>query len=296
MPHVIANDIRIEYDTRGDSEDPTVLLIMGLGHQLTMWHASFCDILVESGYHVVRFDNRDAGLSESFDEAGKPNIMGAMMGGERLDAPYTLDDMAADAVGLLDALEIDSAHVAGASMGGMIAQTIAINHPDRVDSLTSIMSTTGNRSLPQATPEAMQALLTPPAPEDDEEAAIERSLRIWDVLESPAYPTDEETQRTWLRRDYRRSYNPTGIARQLAAIIAHGDRREGLRELDIPVVVLHGADDPLIRVEAGKDTAETIPGAELRIVEGMAHDFPLELVEEMANAVLRAARRAEDGS
>ncbi|MGM0555574.1 MAG: alpha/beta fold hydrolase [Myxococcota bacterium] len=291
MAQVEANGIRIEYETFGDPDDPTILLVMGLGNQLTMWHTDICESLVDQGLYVVRFDNRDIGLSEKFDHAGKPNILPALIGAP-IKAPYSLDDMAADAVGLLDAIDVERAHIAGVSMGGMIAQTVAINHPDRVHSLTSIMSTTGNSSLPRGKPDAMKVLVMPPADPNDPEAVVERGLEVWRTLQSPAYPTPDELREQWIRRDYRRSYYPAGVARQLAAIIDHGDRREGLRQLDLPTVVLHGEDDPLIPVEAGEDTALVIPNSELRIIDGMGHDLPLELTDEFVDAMVTAARRA----
>ncbi len=295
MPQVQANGISIEYESFGPEDRETVLLIMGLGGQLTVWQEELCHELVERGYRAIRFDNRDVGLSTKFDEAGMPDmaaIFGALMTGARPNAPYSLDDMAADAVGLLDALEIERAHIAGASMGGMIAQLVAANHPDRALSLTSIMSTTGNPALPQAKPEAMEVLMAPAAPADDLEAIVARGMKAWTTIGSPGYRTDEKTLREWVLRDARRSFYPVGTARQMAAIVANGDRREKLKNIAVPAVVLHGADDPLVPVEGGKDTAASIPGAELRIVPGMGHDFPTSLVQVFADAITAAAARA----
>lgn len=294
MAQVQANGISIEYETFGDKSKETVLLIMGLGGQLTMWPVEFCEELVSRGYHVVRFDNRDIGLSTKFDAAGMPDmaaIFGALMAGKPATSAYSLDDMAADAAALLDALGIKAAHIVGASMGGMIAQLVATNHPERTLSLTSIMSTTGNPALPQAKPEAMAVLMSP-APEGDIEGAITRGIEAWKVIGSPGFPTDDATLRTWVTRDVNRSLYPVGTARQMAAIVANGDRREKLKKLNVPTVVVHGADDPLVPVEGGKDTAANIPGAELRIVPGMGHDFPLGLVKTYADAVSSVIERA----
>jgi pimeloyl-ACP methyl ester carboxylesterase len=219
-------------------------------------------------------------------------IFGALMTGAKPAAPYALDDMAADAVGLLDALGVARAHIAGASMGGMIAQLVAANHPERALSLTSIMSTTGNPALPQAKPEAMEVLMSPAAPAGDWEAIAARGIKAWNTIGSPGYRTDEKTLREWVLRDAKRSFYPAGVARQMAAIVANGDRREKLKNIRIPAVVLHGADDPLVPVEGGKDTAASIPGAELRIVPGMGHDFPISLVGTFADAITAAASRA----
>nr|AKN78217.1 Est16 [uncultured bacterium] len=294
MPQVQSNGITIEYESFGPADRETVLLIMGLGAQLTMWPVELCNELVARGYRAIRFDNRDVGLSTKFDAAGMPDmaaIFGALMSGKPASAPYSLDDMAADAVGLLDALGVKRAHIVGASMGGMIAQLVAINHPDRVLSLTSIMSTTGNPALPQGKPEAMAVLMTP-APEGDIEAAVARGINAWKVIGSPGFPTDDKILREWVTRDVRRSLYPVGVARQMAAIVANGDRREKLKNLDVPAVVLHGGDDPLVPVEGGKDTAANIPGAELIVVPGMGHDFPIALVKTFADAISKATARA----
>jgi pimeloyl-ACP methyl ester carboxylesterase len=294
MPQVKANGIDIEYESFGPADRETVLLIMGLSGQLTMWPVDLCNELVARGYRAIRFDNRDVGLSTKFDAAGMPDmaaIFGAVMAGKTAPAPYSLDDMAKDAVGLLDALGIKRAHIAGASMGGMIAQLVAANHPERVLSLTSIMSTTGNPALPQAKPEIMGLLMTP-APEGDMEAAIQRGIKVFQTIGSPGFPTDEKILREWITRDVKRSNYPVGVARQMAAIVSNGDRREKLKKVKAPTVVLHGADDPLVPVEGGKDTAASIAGAELRIVPGMGHDFPIALVKTFADAITAAAARA----
>ena len=275
MANASANGIRIEYETFGDSSASPLLLIMGLGAQMILWDEQFCEQLAAKGHYVIRFDNRDIGLSTKFDEAGMPNVMeamGAVMSGEKISSPYSLNDMADDAVGLLDALNIDKAHICGASMGGMIAQTIAIRHPDRVLSLTSIMSSTGDRSLPQGTPDAMAVLLTP-APQE-REASIEHAIKIWRTIAGPGFPFDEERIRNRATLSYDRCFNPAGVARQLVAIMAHGDRTSSLDSVTAPTLVIHGADDPLVPLECGKATAEAVSGADILVIDGMGHDLP----------------------
>ncbi len=295
MAQISANGIDIEYERFGPEDRETVLLIMGLSGQLTLWPVELCDELVARGYHVIRFDNRDIGLSTKFDHAGLPDmaaLIGALMTGATPDAPYALDDMAADAVGLLDALGIEKAHIVGASMGGMIAQLVAINHPEKTLSLTSIMSTTGNPELPQAKPEAMAALAAPAPDPNDLEAVVQRGMNTWKTIGSPGFQTDEDQLREWVLRDFHRSFYPQGILRQMAAIISNGDRREKLKAVTAPTVVLHGIDDPLVPIEGGRDTAASIAGAELIEVPGMGHDFPLSLVTTFADAISKAASRS----
>lgn len=275
MPNVPANGIKIEYDTFGDSSSPALLLVMGLGTQMIAWREEFCEQLAAKGLHVIRFDNRDIGLSTKFEEAGIPDIMATMtafMDGKPVETPYSLDDMADDAIGLLDALNIEKAHICGASMGGMIVQIMAYRHPSRVLSLTSIMSTTGNPDLPQGKPEAMAALTTP-AP-DGREAIIENGVDAVRIIGSTGFPFDEETARKFSAEAYDRSYYPQGMARQMAAIVAQEDRRASLASVNVPTLVIHGDADPLVPIEGGKDTAESIPGAELLIIKGMGHDNP----------------------
>ncbi|MEQ8283688.1 MAG: alpha/beta hydrolase [Parvibaculum sp.] len=295
MPQIKANGISLEYESFGPEDRETVLLIMGFSGQLTMWPVELCDEIVKRGYRAIRFDNRDVGLSSKIEEAGVPDmekVVGSLLGGAAYVPAYSLDDMAADAAGLLDALGIERAHIVGASMGGMIAQLVAANHPEKTLSLTSIMSNTGNPDLPQGKPEAMGALLAPAPAPDDIEAIVQRGIDTWKTIGSPGYKTDDATIREWVLRDVKRSYYPVGTARQLAAIVGNGDRREKLKRVKAPTVVLHGADDPLLPVEGGKDTAASIAGAELRIVPGMGHDFPVSLVPVFADAIEAAAKRA----
>ena len=288
MPQITANGIAIEYETHGDPANPPLLLIMGLGAQLTLWPIELVEALVARGFYVIRHDNRDIGLSEKFGHGGVPNFRRvALMRlfGLRARLPYRLTDMADDAAGLLAALGIDSAHIVGGSMGGMIAQLLAIHHPQRVRTLTSIFSTTGNPRLPRPRPEAMNALLDRAPANATLEQVIPIGIRVARAIGSPAYPTPEERLRERIARDYARSFYPEGPARQIAAIMDDGDRRKRLRRVTAPTLVIHGTDDPLVPVEGGRDTAKAIPGAKLHEIPGMGHDLPLELVDEIAGAI-----------
>jgi len=293
VPSASANGITIEYEEFGDPAAPPLVLVMGLGAQMILWDEEFCSGLAARGHRVIRFDNRDVGLSTKLVAAGTPNILAAMSGrlfGRKLEAPYTLSDMAADTVGLLDALGIRRAHVVGASLGGMIAQTLAIEHPARVRSLTSIMSTTGDPSLPMARAEAMAALLSPVP--SDREGNVARAVRIFRTIGSPGFPFDEERVRRRAARSYDRCFHPAGPARQLLAIVASGSRRPRLARVRVPALVIHGAGDPLIPVEGGIDTAAAIPGAELLIIEGMGHDLPRGVWPQVIDAITALAERA----
>ena len=292
MPQIAANGVTLEYETYGNPAHPPLLLIMGLGAQLTLWPIELVDALVARGYRVIRYDNRDIGLSTKFTAAGVPDlpaVMMAMMSGKPPALPYTLTDMADDAAALLTALGIDRAHIVGASMGGMIAQLVAINHADRVASLTSIMSTTGNPTLPPAKPEAMAALMERPTTAELINV-LALGLRISRAIGSPGYPAPEDRLRTRIERDFRRSFHPTGAGRQMVAIMADGDRRERLKAVTAPTLVIHGEVDPLVPVEGGKDTAAAIPGATLLTIPGMGHDLPLELVDRIADAIAGVAK------
>lgn len=287
---VYVNDIELVYDTFGEDSASPLLLIMGLGAQMIAWDEGFCTQLAGKGYRVIRFDNRDVGLSTKFDEAGVPDVLTVMQAqaqGEAVQAPYTLGDMADDAVGLLDALEVESAHVVGISMGGMIAQMMTTQDPGRVRTLTSIMSTTGDPELPPPEPEALSILLTP-AP-TDRAGYIENSVQASRVLSGPGFPTDEERTRERAGQFFDRSLNPEGTARQLAAVIASGSRKEALRSVTVPTLVIHGDADPLVPVECGRDTADAIPGAELLIIEGLGHDLPPAVWPQVIDAIARHA-------
>jgi pimeloyl-ACP methyl ester carboxylesterase len=277
MPKAKANNIDLEYDTFGRPEDAPLLLIMGLGAQMITWVDEFCKELAKNGFYIIRYDNRDIGLSTKLDKAGVQNLMkviNAAQRGQLINASYTLNDMADDAVGLLDYLNIEKAHICGASMGGMIAQTIAIRHPTRVLSLVSIMSSTGNPDLPQPKPQAMQALLTP-TPEE-REAYINHTVKMGRILYGSGFPYDEELRRKLAEQAYDRSFYPDGFNRQMTAILASGSRKTALQSVKVPTLVIHGADDPLVPLEAGKDTANSIPNAELLIINGMGHSLPPE--------------------
>jgi len=296
MSKVTANGIQIEYETFGNPSGRPLLLIIGLGGQLIFWDEALCRDLAGRGHYVIRFDNRDAGLSTKFDKAGVPNIVeifGKMMRGQKIGAPYTLDDMADDAAGLLDALGIQRAHICGMSMGGMIAQTMAIRHPSRLRSLISIYSTTGNPELPQAKPEVMGLLIAPPPKE--REAFSKHMVGLFKAISGPGFPVDEEWTGKILGRSYERCFYPQGMMRQLVAILAHGNRKPALTSVRVPTLVIHGTEDPLVPVEGGKDTAQAIPGAQLMLIEGMGHDLPHGgawpcIVEAVAAHTMRATR------
>jgi pimeloyl-ACP methyl ester carboxylesterase len=296
MPQLPCNGITLDYDSFGPTDAPAILLIMGLGAQKGRWNQELCDALVALGYRVIRYDNRDSGGSSRCDNTGLPDLS-ALLRGEPLNAlPYTLEDMADDAIGLLDALAIARAHVAGASLGGAVAQIAAARHPQRVLSLTSIMSSSGNPMLPPPTPAAAQALFAPMPLLQDEASIVADALRRYRVIASPAYPTESARLERMFAEEYRRCFNPTGVARQLAAILANGDRRPLLRQLRLPTVVVHGAADPLIPPECGRDVAASIPGAEYREIPGMGHDFPVQLTGVLADAIASAVRRGEAAS
>lgn len=296
MAKVQANGMTIAYDSFGSAQAETMLLISGLGVQMIRWAVPFCEALARQGYQVVRFDNRDAGLSTHLDGVPVPELMvvaRAMARGVRPNVPYSLHDMADDAVGLLDALGIARAHVVGRSMGGMIAQLMASEHPDRVLSLTSIMSSSGNPALPPAMPEAVAALTRrAPDPAEDEEGFLAHAIGLSRVIASPGYPFDEAAQRVQALAELRRAHNPAGFGRQIAAIAATGDRRARLNTIAAPTLVVHGAADKLVPAAAGRDTAANIPGAALEVIEGMGHDLPPELYETVISGIVANARRA----
>lgn len=282
--------IDIAYERFGAPDLPPALLLMGLGTQMLGWPDGFCDALVGRGLHVIRSDNRDIGLSSHLSDAPAPDLA-AIFRGDTSSASYKLSDMAGDTVGLLDALGLNSVHLVGASMGGMIAQTMAIEHPGRVRSLTSIMSSTGDPSVGQATPQAMAALLSPPATTRDE--AIERTLSILRVIGSPGFELDEADVRWRTGLAFDRAHDPVGVARQLAAIAASGDRTAALGSVSAPTLVLHGADDPLVNANGGRATARAIPGAELVVLDGMGHHLSRELWAEIARHIGELIARAE---
>jgi len=268
---------------------------MGLGAQMISWFEEFCMMFIDKDFYVIRFDNRDVGLSTKFEEAGEPNIMNEIMTfqrGQKITPPYTLEDMADDAVGLMDALNIEKAHICGASMGGMISQIIAYRHPSRVLSLTSIMSTTGNPDLPQPKPEAMQVILKP-AP-TEREACIEESVKRRHIIYGSGFPYYEDREREFAAASYDRSFYPQGMSRQLVAVLAAENRKPKLSSIKVPTLVIHGGDDPLVSVDGGKETAEVIPGAKLVIIDGMGHSLPPDTWPQIVDAIAKNADKVNN--
>ncbi|HEY1959868.1 MAG TPA: alpha/beta hydrolase [Polyangiaceae bacterium] len=282
------NGVELEYEIFGRPSDPPMVLIMGLSMQMIAWDDPFCADLAGRGFRVIRFDNRDVGLSTHLVDKPAPDI-GALLAGDYSSAAYSLDDMARDTVGLLDVLDIPSAHFVGVSMGGMIAQCIAINHPARVRSLASIMSTTGDPNVGHAKPEVLGALLTPPPFERD--AYLAHGLGLWRLIGSPGFPFDEAATRELVGRSFDRSYDPIGAARQIAAIAAAPDRTAALANVKVPTLVIHGAEDPLIAPSGGEATARAIPGAELIVIPGMGHNLSPEVWPRVIDALVANARR-----
>jgi pimeloyl-ACP methyl ester carboxylesterase len=285
--------IEIAYERLGKPEAPVALLIMGIAAQLIHWPDAFCQALAGRGLQVVRFDNRDSGLSTHMTDAPAPNLPTALAG-DLSSASYTLSDMAGDAVGLLDVLGFEKAHVVGASMGGAIAQTMAIEHPGRVRSLTSMMSTTGDRSVGQASPDVLREVFGGPRGVTRDEV-IQQMVRASRATGSPAYPADEGEVAARAGRAYDRSYDPAGVARQAVATVASGDRTARLRELQVPALVIHGVADRLCDPSGGRATAEAIPGAELVVIEGMGHNLPPGLRLPLAERIAAFMWRAEGG-
>jgi pimeloyl-ACP methyl ester carboxylesterase len=282
VPKVSVNGLEIEYATEGDPSDPALLLVMGLGAQLTTWPKGFVDGLRQRGFYVILFDNRDSGLSTKFE--GLPDIAALFTGADLSSTPYRIEDMADDAAALLAVLGVDKAHVVGASMGGMITQALVINHAELFLSATSIMSTTGDRAVGAPTGEAMAALLRPVATSRDEaiQASVEGSL----VIGSPGYPTDQHILRERAAAAYDRSYCPEGTVRQLGAILGSPDRTEGLQGVGMPFLVVHGEADPLVTLSGGEATAAAVPGSKLLTIPGMGHDLPEALWGTVTDAIV----------
>ena len=285
MPRLRANGIDIEYDTFGDPKAAPLLLVMGLGAQMISWDEAFCEQLADRGFYVIRFDNRDSGLSTKMEVAGPPDVMSAFAGDPH--PAYTLDDMADDAVGVLDGLGIGAAHVVGASMGGFIAQLMATNHPDRVLSLTSIMSAPGGHDTVAPLPEGAEVLMR--VPPDTREARIDQGVWIRRVLTGTGNPFDEAEEVRRATRAVDRSYYPPGTGRQLVAILAAPSRLERLRQVTVPTLVVHGKDDPLVPVENGRRVAAAVPGARLLEFEGMGHNMPERFWPQVVDAIVETA-------
>jgi pimeloyl-ACP methyl ester carboxylesterase len=284
-----ANGLEICYQTFGEDTDPPLLLIMGLGAQMILWDDEFCSQLAARGYRVIRFDNRDIGKSSQID-APPPDLTNAWQQrpGDALAAPYLLRDMAADAIGLLDFLRIGRAHVVGASMGGMIAQELAIHWPERVRTLTSIMSTTGDPALPPPNP-AMLAFFLAPPPRTAEEY-VEANVLIGRAFRNGAFPEEESRARARAVRMAGRGMSPEGGARQMLAVVASGSRKASLGQIKAPTLVIHGADDPLVPLAAGEDTANSIPGARLVVIEQMGHALPMAVWPRVIDEIAAIAR------
>jgi pimeloyl-ACP methyl ester carboxylesterase len=291
---IVANGLGIEVDDQGPANGEPLLLIMGLGMQLVAWPQDLVQLLIARGFRVIRFDNRDAGLSAGFDLLGKPQVAAA---GLRyalhlpVPAPYTLADMALDAIGVLDALGIRRAHICGASLGGMVAQHLAAEHPERVQSLTLIMTTSGARRLPQPSMRVRGALLARPRGRDTE-AIVDHLVGLLGVIGSPAFPPEPAALRSRLQTLVRRAWRPAGTTRQLLAVMADGDRTPLLARIQAPTCVVHGEADPLVPVAAGRDLAARIAGAQADFIPGMGHDLPLAILPRLADDIAQVARRS----
>ena len=290
MPTITTPNTGVElfYDTHGDPSNPAVLLVMGLGAQMLLWPQELVDALVKRGYHVIRYDNRDIGLSQKMEGTRAPGLKWQLFRkviGWPAPVPYSLKDMADDGIGLLDALGIEKAHVVGASMGGMIVQLMAVHHAEKLLSVSSIFSTTGSTKVPQADKEAMNALIAPLPPLDDLDALVAHGIKVQSAIGSPGFPPDPEHRKARVTAMVQRSVYPPGLPRQLAAIVDDGDRTARLGAVTTPTLVLHGEADPLVKVEGGRATAKAIPGAKLVTIPGWGHDLPMELVDRIADEV-----------
>jgi pimeloyl-ACP methyl ester carboxylesterase len=299
MPDLQANGLSLHYQSLGREDDPAIVLVMGLAMQMIVWPDALCDMLVAKGFRVIRFDNRDVGLSSHLDHLGVPSIPLAYLKflvRLAVRAPYVIEDMASDTAGLIDALGLRRAHLVGASMGGMIAQNLAADFPGKVASLTSIMSTTGRRGLPQPTWRTRRALLQPPAKAGDVEGAVKRMMGVLQIIGSRTYPAAPALLRDLCERHVRRSNNPAGGARQLLAVAASGDRTAVVRRIKALTLVIHGDEDPLIPLACGHETARVIRDgggeATVSVVPGMGHDFPVPLLPRIADEIAAHCRRA----
>lgn len=291
---VSSNGLNIHYDSFGNKSDPALILIMGLGTQLIHWDDDFCRFLASYKLRVIRFDNRDIGKSTWLTESSVPSTLdfiGNTVFGRRLNAPYSLEDMADDTLGLMDQLEIQKAHIVGASMGGMIAQALAIKASDRVLSLTSIMSSTGDRDLPKPKAHIGAKFLKPLS--NDTESFIAQNVDMWKALHSKHFHFDEQKVESLVRRSKERGFDSNGVTRQLSAVIDAPDRTEELKKLNIPALVIHGDHDPLVRLESGVATANALENSTLKVFEGMGHTLPEELWPEIVEQIIKLIRSTE---
>jgi pimeloyl-ACP methyl ester carboxylesterase len=285
-----APGVELCYQTFGDPEGEPLVLVMGLGGPMTWWDTELCRMLAAEGFYVVRYDNRDTGRSSRIRVRVRRSQLVRAFGGRKVRAPYSMSDLAGDAVALMDHLGLASAHVAGISMGGMIAQTVAVEHPKRVRSLTSIMSTTGRRTVGWQDPRLIPALIAPRKP--GRESYVATSVAFWDVIGSPGYPADRERLTERAGETFDRGYSASGVMRQMLAILTQPDRTQRLRSLRVPALVVHGMADKMVHVSGGRSTAAAIPGAELVTIDGMGHDLPPELFGTFVEAIRRTADRA----
>ncbi|PKH37337.1 alpha/beta fold hydrolase [Nocardioides alpinus] len=286
----VGNEVELCYQTFGDPDGEPLLLVMGLGGPMTWWDPDLCRMLASAGFYVIRYDNRDAGRSSRIRARVTRSQLVRAFGGRNAKAPYSMSDLAGDGVALLDHLGLESAHVAGISMGGMIVQTIAVEHPRRVRSLTSIMSTTGKRTVGWQDPRLLPSLIAPRKP--GRESYVQTSVAFWDVIGSPDYPADAERLAERAGETFDRGYSASGVMRQMMAILKQPDRTQRLRSLRVPALVVHGTADKMVHVSGGRSTAAAIPGAELLLVDGMGHDLPPALFESFVEAIARTADRA----
>ena len=287
----VSPGIELCYQTFGSPDDEPLLLVMGLGGPMTWWDADLCERLARAGFFVVRYDNRDTGRSTKVRARVRRSQLLRAFATGRARAPYTLEDMAADGLGLLDHLGIGSAHVAGVSMGGMIAQTMAVAAPSRVLSLTSIMSTTGRRTVGWQSPTLLPMLVAPRRP--GREAYVQSSAAMWKVIGSPGYPSDAETRRQRAEETFDRGFDASGVMRQMLAVVSQPNRTVRLRSLGIPATVIHGLADKMVHVSGGRATASAVPGTELLLIDGMGHDMPEQLFDTFVDAIRRTADRAD---
>lgn len=298
MPQVLANGLTLEYETFGEPGQPAILLIMGLGGQLILWPDEFCEALSRAGYFVIRYDNRDIGLSSKLDSLGRPNLLRAGLAyklGLPVKAPYTLEDMSADALALLDALQVPHAHVLGASMGGMIAQILAARHPDRVRGLVLVMTNSGHPRAPGPSLRIGLRLVRRPPP-GKRMAHIRHHIKTWKLVGSPVHRPALAEMRAYAERSYDRAHNPRGIERHAAAVLATGNRVPLLSRIQSPVLIIHGLQDRLMPAAAGLELASHLPHAQVELVDGMGHDFPKPLIPRIARSVVLHLRRSERGA